>query len=154
MKIIILNMLFILFFVLGSIPAIAQQSGQNQMQQQMNQMQQTQDRMNKMMDRTHMMGQEMNWRMEQAQNDQMRNQFQMMHRFSEQLGMTLGNMKNAADRCELMLQDREMMRDREMQQEMEQMQVHLSEMTEKMDEAVQTLERMGERLQGWEVQSE
>ena len=70
----------------------------------------------------------------------------MMHRFSEQMGMTLGNMKNAAERCDLMLKDREMMRDRDMQQEMQRMQRHLSDMTEQMDEAIQTMERMAERL--------
>jgi hypothetical protein len=62
------------------------------------------------------------------------------------MGMTLGNMKNAAERCDLMLQDREMMRDRDMQQEMQRMQRHLSDMTEQMDDAIQTMERMAERL--------
>lgn len=120
----------------------------------MDQIQQMQDRMNKILDRSQMMGQEVRHKVEEALNDQMRNQFQMMHRFSEQLGVTIGNMKNAADDCELMLQDREMMCDQDVQQETEKMKLHLSNMTEKMDEAVLTLERMGERLRGWEIQSE
>jgi len=128
-----------------AVPIHAQQTAQHQ-QQQMQQMQEMQQRMNSMMERSHSMNQEMNRRMEQAQNEQMRNQYQMMHRFGEQISMTLGNMKNAAERCDLMLRDREMMRDRDMQQDMDRMRNHLTDMTNEMEEALQTMERMVQRM--------
>jgi len=148
MKTLMGNISILAVFLLMAMPLYAQQTGQqqHQMQQQMQQMQDMQQKMTRMMEHTQNMTREMHQRMEQAHNEQMREQYQMMHRFGENLGMTLGNMKNAAERCELMLRDREMMRDREMNQEMERMRRHLSDMTDEMEEAIRTMERMAERL--------
>jgi len=149
MKAIIVNFVISGMLLLMTVPALSQQTGQQQQQQQMQQMQQMQEmmqRMNGLMERNQQMNRDMNQRMQQAQNEQMRNQYQMMHRFSEQMGMTLGNMKNAAERCEMMLKDREMMRDRQMQQDMERMKKHLSDLTTEMDESLKTMERMVQRM--------
>jgi len=132
-------------FFAGSVPVFGQQDGQRQMQQ-MQQMNQMQDNINRMMERTRTMTRDMAHQVEQSQNEQMRNQFQMMHRFGEQLEITLGNMKNTAERCELMLQNRDMMRNQDMERDMQRMQRHLSEMNEAMDETIQTMERMTRRL--------
>lgn len=102
--------------------------------------------MNQMMERTQNMTMEMNRRMQQVQDEQMRNQFRMMHQFGDQLGLALGNMKNTANQCSQMLQNQEMMRDRNMQQDMNRMQQHLSGMAGQMEEAVQLMERMTTRL--------
>jgi len=74
----------------------------------------------------------------------------MTHRMGEQLGMMLGNMKNAAERCNMMLQDQQMMQDREMRRETERLQKHLQDMTKQMDDAVMTMERMTKRLRNME----
>lgn len=142
-------MVLVIVWMMGSVTAsFAQQTGQQQqqMQQQMQQMNQMMDRMNQLMDRTHMMNQEMNRRMQQVQDEQVRGQYQMLHRFNEQIQMALGNMKNAAERCNLMLQDRQMMRDPSMMQDMEQLRRHLHDMTGQAEEAVQTMERLTKRL--------
>lgn len=60
--------------------------------------------------------------------------------------MTLGNMKNAAERCNLMQQDQQMMRNKEMKQDMDRLRQHLNDMTTQADEAVQTMERLTKRL--------
>lgn len=99
-----------------------------------------------MMERTRSITRDMAHQVEQAQNEQMRNQFQMMHRFGEQLEITLGNMKNTAERCEFMLQNRDMMRNQDMERDMQRMQRHFSEMNEAMNEAIKTMESMTQRL--------
>ena len=60
--------------------------------------------------------------------------------------LTLGTMKNAADRCSMMLQDQAMMRDRNTQREMERLRQHLEDMTTEAGEAVRTMERLNRRL--------
>lgn len=91
--------------------------------------------------------------MQDSQNEQVRHQYQMMHRFTEEMQMTLGNMRNAAERCNNMLQDPAMMRERDMQQEMERLRLHLQDMTGQADEAVQSMERLNQRLQLRETDS-
>jgi hypothetical protein len=126
---------------------LAQQTGQKQqMQQHMQQMQDMVQKMNTLMERTQAMNQDMNRRMQQVQNEQIKNQYQMMHRFNEQMQMTLGNMKNAADRCNVMMQDQAMMRDRDMERDMDRLRQHLQDMTGQAEEAVQTMERLTKRL--------
>jgi hypothetical protein len=51
----------------------------------------------------------------------------------EQLNLMLGNMKNAAERCDLMLQNKQMMQNREMRQETQWLQKHLQDMTNQID---------------------
>jgi len=84
--------------------------------------------------------------MERARDQQQRNQYEMMHRMGEQMGLMLGNMKNAAERCQLMLQDQTMMQDQQMRQDMDQIREQLRDMTGKIEESVQTMERMTKRL--------
>ncbi|MFN1834131.1 hypothetical protein AB2B38_002620 [Balneola sp. MJW-20] len=135
------------FLILSSTTLIAQPDlNQQKMQQQMQQMQQVQQQMSQLMERTQAMNQEMNRRMQQLQNESMMNQFQMMHRFNEQMHMTLGTIKNAAERCNLMLQDREMMKDQTMKRDMDQLREHIRSMSSQMGEAVQTMERLTKRL--------
>jgi len=98
------------------------------------------------MERTQQMNQHMNQRMQQVQNEQMKSQYRMMHRFNEQMQLTLGNMKNAADHCNIMLQDRDMMQERQMQRDMDQLRQHLQGMTGQAEEVVQTMERLTQRL--------
>jgi predicted PurR-regulated permease PerM len=139
----------LIMFALVSSVSFAQQTAQQQqqrMQQQMQQMQEMTKTMNKLMERTHSMNQEMNKQMQQAKNEQMRNQYRMMNRMSEQMGMTLGSMKNAAERCEMMLQNKDMMQDRIMRRETDRLREHIHKMTGDMEEAVATMERLMERL--------
>jgi hypothetical protein len=137
----------LLLIIAGASPVFAQQNNQQQTQQMRQQMQQQMNqKMDDMLERTRNMSQQMNRKMGQAKNEQMRNQYRMMNRFSEQMGMTLGNMKNAAERCDLMLNDPEMMRDQDMKQEMERMQRHLFDMTTEMEDAIQTMDQMAKRL--------
>ena len=97
--------------------SFAQQKGQQQHLQQKQQMMQ---KMNGLMERT----QQMNQRMQ----------------------LTLGNLINAADHCNMMLQDRDMIQERQMQQDMNQLRQHLLDMTGQPKEAVQTLEYLTQRL--------
>lgn len=140
--------LIILFGLLltGTSAYGQQQSHQQHMQHQMKQMQDMTHRMNQMNDRVHMMNQEMSRMMEKTQNERVRNQYQMMHRMGEQMGLMLGNMKNAAERCNLMLQDRQMMQDRDMRKDMDRIREHLHDMTGQLEETLQTMERMTKRL--------
>lgn len=103
-------------------------------------------KMNNLLERTQRMNQEMNRQMKQVQDEQMKNRYQMMYRFNEQVHMALGNMKNAAERCDLMMQNKDMMQDKEMRQEMEQLQKHLGEMSQQAEDAVQTMERLTKRM--------
>lgn len=145
MKLMMYSIIVTLLFLVPVSLSIAQQPAQQPMQS-MQQIQDMQQRMNRMAERTHVMMQDMNRRIEQVKNEQIRNQYQMMHRFGEQMGMTLGSMRNAAERCEIMLRDRDMMRDGEMRRDMDRMRRHLSDMTDEMEEALKSMERMMRRL--------
>ena len=103
-------------------------------------------RMNQLQERTHMLSQEMNRKMQQTQNEQLQHQYQNMSRFSEQLGLTIGNLKNAAERCNMMLQDPQMTQDRDMQQDMEQLRQRLNGMTGQAEEAVKAMDQIRARL--------
>ena len=141
------SMLLMCMFLTANV--VAQQTGQQQQMQQMQQQQQVQQmvqKMNQLQDRTHMLSQEMNRNMQQTQNEQLRYQYQNMYRFSEQLGLTIGNLKNAAERCNMMLQDRQMTQDRAMQQDMEQLRQRLNDMTGQAEEAVKAMDRIRDRL--------
>lgn len=133
-----------MLFLFVSVSAFGQQTGQQQMQQQ--QMQQMVQKMNQLQERTHTLNQDMTRMMQQAESEELRNQYQNMFRFSEQLGLTIGNLKNAAERCNLMLQDREMTQDRDMQKDMEQLRQRLNDMTGQAEEAVKAMERIRDRL--------
>lgn len=136
-----------LLIIMVSSPLLfAQQTGQQQMNQQMQGMQKMTQKMNDLLERTQRMNQEMNRQMQQVQDEQMKNRYQMMYRFNEQVHMALGNMKNAAERCDLMMQNQDMMRDKETRQEMEQLQKHLGEMSQQAEDAVQTMERLTKRI--------
>lgn len=142
------KLLLATFIILVSSPLLfAQQTGQQKMHQQMQEMQKMTQKMNDLLERTQRMNQEMNRQMQQLQDEQVKNQYRTMYRFNEQLHMALGNMKNAAERCDLMMQNKEMMRDKEMQQEMERLQKHLGEMSNQAEDAVQTMERLTKRIQ-------
>jgi hypothetical protein len=130
----------------ASVSVFGQQTVQQQMQQQQQQMQQMVQKINQLQERTHALNQEMTRQMQQTKNEEFRNQYQNMYRFSEQLGLTIGNLKNAAERCTLMLQDREMAQDRVMQGEMEQLRQRLNDMTGQAEEAVKAMERIRDRL--------
>lgn len=135
-----------LLIMVSSPLLFAQQTGQQQMNQQMQGMQKMTQKMNDLLERTQRMNQEMNRQMQQVQDEQMKNRYQMMYRFNEQVHMALGNMKNAAERCDLMMQNQDMMRDKETRQEMEQLQKHLGEMSQQAEDAVQTMERLTKRI--------
>jgi hypothetical protein len=109
-------------------------------------MQQMIQKINQLQERTHALNQEMTRQMEQAKSEESRNQYQNMYRFSEQLGLTIGNLKNAAERCNLMLQDPAMAQDRVMQRDMEQLRLRLNDMTGQAEEAVKAMERIRDRL--------
>jgi DNA replication protein DnaD len=70
----------------------------------------------------------------------------MMNRMGEQMGLMLGNMKNTAERCNLMLQNETMMRDREMRQDMDRIRTQLKDMTGQLEESVQSMERITKRM--------
>ena len=139
--------LMILFLSVNAFGQQKSQQQQQQMQQQMQQAQQMMQKMNQLQERAQKMNQEMNKKMEQTQNEQLRNQYQNMYRFGEQLALTIGTMKNAAERCNLMLQDQEMLQDREMRQEMERLRLHLNDMTGKAEEALTAMDQIRLRLQ-------
>lgn len=129
--------------ILASAPLLF---AQQQMHQQMQKMQKMTQNMNDLMERTHAMNQEMNRRMEQVQDEELKNQYQVMFRFNEQMHMALGNMKNAVERCDIMLQNEEMIKDRNMQQEMDRLQEHLGEMSAQAEDAVRSMERLTRRV--------
>jgi hypothetical protein len=58
-----------------------------------------------------------------------------------------GQMKNAMEQSQTMMQNREMTRTREMERDMERLRKHLSDMTGQMEDAVQLMERMTNRVQ-------
>ena len=135
----------IMMFLFVTVSVYGQQTGQQQQQmQQQQQLQQMVQKMNQLQERTHALNQEMNRKMQQTQSEQLRYQYQNMYRFGEQLGLTIGNLKNAAERCNLMLQDPQM--DRVMQRDMEQLRQRLNDMTGQAEEALQAMNRIRDRL--------
>lgn len=147
MKTIIRSISVVMLLLFMSVIVFAQQTGQQQQQmQQQQQLQQMIQRMNQLQEKAHTMNQEMNREMQQTQNEELRYQYQNMYRFGEQLGLTIGNLKNAAERCKMMLQDPQMNQDRVMQRDMEQLRQRLNDMTDKAEEALQAMDRIRERL--------
>ncbi len=137
----------IMMFLFVTVSVYGQQTGQQQQQmQQQQQLQQMVQKMNQLQERTHTLNQEMNRKMQQTQSEQLRYQYQNMYRFGEQLGLTIGNLKNAAERCNLMLQDPQMNQDRVMQRDMEQLRQRLNDMTGQAEEALQAMNRIRDRL--------
>jgi len=137
----------IMMFLFVTVSVYGQQTGQHQQQmQQQQQLQQMVQKMNQLQERTHTLNQEMNRKMQQTQSEQLRYQYQNMYRFGEQLGLTIGNLKNAAERCNLMLQDPQMNQDRVMQRDMEQLRQRLNDMTGQAEEALQAMNRIRDRL--------
>lgn len=137
----------IMMFLFVTVSVYGQQTGQHQQQmQQQQQLQQMVQKMNQLQERTHALNQEMNRKMQQTQSEQLRYQYQNMYRFGEQLGLTIGNLKNAAERCNLMLQDPQMNQDRVMQRDMEQLRQRLNDMTGQAEEALQAMNRIRDRL--------
>jgi len=137
----------IMMFLFVTVSVYGQQTGQQQQQmQQQQQLQQMVQKMNQLQERTHALNQEMNRKMQQTQSEQLRYQYQNMYRFGEQLGLTIGNLKNAAERCNLMLQDPQMNQDRVMQRDMEQLRQRLNDMTGQAEEALQAMNRIRDRL--------
>ena len=88
----------------------------------------------------------MNQYMERAQGEQLRNQIRMTRRMSEELGIVAGTLKGAAERCQLMAQDQEMIRDREMARDMTRLREQMHQMSSQVENAVQTMERVTNRL--------
>lgn len=146
MKTLIRSISVIMMLLFVSVSVFGQQTVQQQMQQHQQQMQQMIQKINQLQERTQAMNQEMTRQMQQAKSEESRNQYQNMYRFSEQLGLTIGNLKNAAERCNLMLQDRTMAQDRVMQRDMEQLRLKLNDMTGQAEEAVKAMERIRDRL--------
>ena len=141
-------MLAVMLAMTGTQSVFAQNTGQRQrqMEQQMAQMQQTMQRMDRVMLRTQEMSQNMNQYMERAQGEQLRNQIRMTRRMSEELGIVAGTLKGAAERCQLMAQDQEMIRDREMAGDMTRLREQMHQMSSQVENAVQTMERVTNRL--------
>lgn len=152
MKNIILRFVIIVTaFVLGLSLVWAQQANrQQQIQQQ--QMQTMLNHMDQLMTRTRTMSQELNQRMQQAETEQIRSQYRLVSRFGEQMGRTLTEMKEVAQTCNEMTQHRELNRNQEMQDEMNRLRLHLNNMTNQMDEAVSTLDRIRLRIREQEEQ--
>lgn len=145
MKTLVRALTIIFIGCMTALPGFAQQPEQQQMQE-------TVQRINQLIERTHAMNRQINQQIQQLQSH-----YQLMHRFNEQMQMTLGNMKNAAEQFNLMFQDEEMMRDQEMRKDMEQLREHLQGMATQADEALQVMERVRIRLQeqeGSEIETE
>lgn len=135
----------------GVPSALAQQQPQQEaprrMQQHMEQMQDHLQRMNRVMDRTHRLSQEMHRRMQQTQDDATRRQYQYMQRMCDDLTGMAGQMKNLAERHQQMLQNNpDLWQDRGMQRDVDRMRRHLRDMTDQMEGATQTIERMRDRV--------
>lgn len=133
--------------LLGASTSIAQTRNQQHAQQVMQQqMQQLQQQMNQLNVRSHEVGLALGRQMEVTLQEQEQTQLRQMLRMNEQLGLMAGQVKNAAERCELMLRDPELIRDREMEREMEQLRTHLQDMGAQIGDAVQSMERMTKRI--------
>jgi hypothetical protein len=137
---------------LAVAPALAQQQGQ-QMQRQMQQLQQMQQQMAQLVNRTHMFSQSMAQHMQGTKNQQRRMQMLQMQRLGEHMNGVATQLKNATEQCQLMLQDREMLRDRNMDQDMTRLRERLQTMTGDLEESVQAMERLQERIENAETAS-
>lgn len=152
MKTLILRFsIIVVAFVLGLSFVWAQQvNRQQQIQQQ--QMQTMLNHMDQLMNRTRSMNNDINQRLQQAQTEQIRSQYRLVSRFGEQMGRTLTEMKEVAQTCNEMSQHQELNRNQEMQDEMNRLRLHLNNMTNQMDEAVSTLDRIRQRIRDQEMQ--
>ena len=80
-------------------------------------------------------------------------QGQQLQRLGEHMNGVATQLKNATEQCQLLLQDRAMLRDRNMDQDMTRLRERLRTMTGTLEESVQAMERLQERIENAQTAS-
>lgn len=119
---------------------------QRQMSQQMEQVQETMQRMQRLMDRTQQFSESVRMRMQNAQQDRTRQQYQHLQQMCESVDMLVKQMKTTTDRLHLMIQDKDMMQDRDMDHDMDRLRDRLNDMATQAEESLKIMEQMRDRI--------